>query len=184
MYVETTIVSYLSARKSADVIVVGHQQATRKWWRLRRPEFQLYCSQFVLDEAAQGDTDAARRRLRLLRQLPVLAASLAVQMLARKLIRSGGIPREAGIDALHIAVATVHGIDYLLTWNQRHIANAQKRNNLAAACAAEGFELPVICTPEELMEIDHVEGSDCRRSAPRPQEARRAVRSRPGRSLC
>lgn len=151
VYVETTIVSYLSARPSGDVIVAGHQQATQRWWRSRREAFQLYCSQFVLDEAAMGDAGAARRRLRLLRGLPLLSASPAVQRLARKLIRPGGIPAAASLDALHVAVAAVHGIDYLLTWNQRHIANAQKRNNLAATCAAEGFTLPIICTPDELM---------------------------------
>jgi hypothetical protein len=151
VYIETTIVSYLSARPSTDVVVAGHQQATHRWWRTRRREFELYCSQFVLDEAAQGDAGAARRRLRLLRGVPLLTASEEVQALAGRLIRPGGIPAEAAIDALHIAVAAVHGVGYLLTWNQRHIANAQKRNNLAAACAAEGFELPVICTPDGLM---------------------------------
>ena len=151
LYIETTVISYLAARRSTDVVVAGHQKTTRNRWRLRRHEFDRYGSQFVLDEAAQGDAIAARRRLRLLRDFPLLAATEAVQHLARRLIRPGGIPREADRDALHIAVAAVHGMDYLLTWNQRHIANAQNRNNLSATCAAEGFELPIICTPEELM---------------------------------
>ena len=151
VYIETTVISYLTARRSSDVVVAGHQKTTRNWWRLRRDQFEIYGSQFVLDEAVQGDPIAARRRLRLLRDFPLLAATQAVQDLARRLIRPGGIPREADRDALHIAVAAVHGIDYLLTWNQRHIANAQNRNNLSATCAAEGFELPIICTPEELM---------------------------------
>jgi hypothetical protein len=151
VYIETTVVSYLTARRSSDIVVAGHQRTTWNWWRLRRNHFELHCSQFVLDEAAQGDPIAARRRLRILRDFPLLTATEAVQDLARRLIRSGGIPPEADRDALHIAVATVHGMDYLLTWNQRHIANAQNRNNLSATCTAEGFELPIICTPEELM---------------------------------
>lgn len=151
VYIETTVISYLTARRSSDIVVAGHQRTTWNWWRLRRNHFELHCSQFVLDEAAQGDPIAARRRLRILRDFPLLTATEAVQDLARHLVRSGGIPPEADRDALHIAVATVHGMDYLLTWNQRHIANAQNRNNLSATCAAEGFELPIICTPEELM---------------------------------
>lgn len=151
VYIETTVISYLTARRTSDVVVAGHQKTTRNWWRLRRNRFQIYCSQFVFDEAEQGDPIAARRRLKILRNFPLLAATEAVQDLARRLIRSGGIPREADRDALHIAVAAVHEMDYLLTWNQRHIANAQNRNNLSATCAAEGFELPIICTPEELM---------------------------------
>ena len=151
VYIETSVVSYLAARRSADLIVAGHQETTRKWWRDRRGEFEAYCSELVIREASQGDPRVARRRVRSLTGLPVLQVSQAAELLAIRLMKSGGIPRQAPEDALHIAIATVHGMDYLLTWNCKHIANAEIRWNLSATCSAEGFVLPVICTPEELM---------------------------------
>lgn len=151
VYLETSVVSYLAARRSTDLIVAGHQETTRKWWRDRRRTFETYCSELVVREASRGDPRVARQRLRLLAGLPVLQVAEAAEQLAARLMKSGGIPREAPEDALHIAVATVHGMEYLLTWNCKHIANAEIRWNLSATCSAEGFVLPVICTPEELM---------------------------------
>jgi predicted nucleic acid-binding protein len=151
LYIETTVISYLAARRSRDLIVAGHQESTRKWWRERRGGFALFCSQLVVQEASAGDSDAVARRLRFLREVPVLVATDAIGELARRLTRSGGIPSEASEDAVHVAFAVIHGMDYLVTWNCRHIANAQIRNNLSATCYAAGYELPVICTPEELL---------------------------------
>ena len=149
-YIETTVISYLAAQASRHLIVAGHQKSTRKWWRERRRSFALFCSQLVVQEASAGDSKAAARRLRLLR-VPVLVATEAIGELARQLTRSGGIPREAPEDAVHVAFAVIHGMDYLVTWNCRHIANAQIRNNLSATCSMAGYQLPVICTPEELL---------------------------------
>ena len=150
-YIETTVISYLAAQTSRDLIVAGHQESTHKWWRERRRDFDLFCSQLVVQEASAGDSRAAARRLRLLRGVPVLVATEAIGELARQLTRSGGIPREAPEDAVHVAFAVIHGMDYLVTWNCRHIANAEIRNNLSATCSMAGYQLPVICTPEELL---------------------------------
>ncbi|MFY9344378.1 MAG: type II toxin-antitoxin system VapC family toxin [Planctomycetota bacterium] len=150
-YVETTIVSYLSGLPSRDLLTAAHQQVTRDWWA-KRDRFDLFVSQLVLDEASGGDALAARRRLADLVGLPILDVNDAVTSLAQVLIASRAIPAEAGVDALHVATATVHGMDYLVTWNCRHIANARMRHRIEAVCRSRGLEPPTICTPEELLE--------------------------------
>ncbi len=151
VYVETTVVSYLTARESRDLVVAAHQEVTREWWRRRRDEFELYCSQLVIQEASGGHKEAAQRRLQLLQPIPLLELNDAAKELARHLAKAAAIPRKATEDALHIALATVHGMDYLLTWNCKHIANAEMQRAVAATCRLWGYEPPVICTPEELM---------------------------------
>ena len=159
VYIETTIVSYLAAGPNRNVIVAGHQQTTHDWWELRKDGFELYSSQMVATEAGRGDASLANRRLELLKSLPVLDTNDEARALARALIERGPTPREEPEDALHIAVATVHGMHFLLTWNCTHIANAQMQLALYETCLSEGFELPRICTPTELMGEDyHVEG--------------------------
>jgi len=150
VYVETTVVSYLTARRTRDPIAVAHQAVTRRWWR-RRKRFDLYCSQVVVREAGEGDAQAAQRRLAALKGLPSLQTTDAVKGLAAALVTAAALPKKATEDALHIALATVHGMDYLLTWNCTHIANAQIRNVVAAVAYDHGYGVPVICTPEELM---------------------------------
>lgn len=152
VYIETTIVSYLTARPARDVVRRAHQRLTREWWRIRRPKFELYVSPVVLQEAAGGDPLPARRRLAVLRGLPVLAPTPEAVNLARALVTHGPVPRREDVDALHIAIAGVHGIEYLLTWNCAHIANAQMRAGIESVCRNLGYEPPVLCTPEELME--------------------------------
>ena len=151
VYLETSVVSYLLARPSRDLVVAAHQQVTREWWEERRDSFQLYVSQMVIHEASAGDPASARRRLEELAGFPLLALTEEAEALARDLIERGPLPRQAVEDALHIALATVHGMDYLLTWNCRHIANAQMRGAVNSVCALRGYDPPVICTPEELM---------------------------------
>ena len=151
-YLETTIISYLTAASSRDVVIAGHQQITRNWWD-RRSRFELYVSAAVVDEVARGDVAVARRRLAVLHDLPVLDLSAGVHQLAARLISKRAVPAPALVDAVHIAVAAVNEIDYLLTWNCRHIANAAVRGKIEETCRAEGLRAPVICTPEELMEI-------------------------------
>jgi len=150
VYVETTVVSYLTARKTRDAIAVAHQAVTRRWWR-RRKRFDLYCSQIVVSEAGDGDAQAAQRRLAALKGVPSLDTSDAVKRLAAALVKAAALPKKATEDALHIALATVHGMDYLLTWNCKHIANAEIRNVVASVAYDHGYGVPVICTPEELM---------------------------------
>ena len=152
VYLETTIVSYLASRPSRDLVLAAHQQITREWWEGRRGSFDLYVSQVVLDEAGDGDQGAARRRLDLVMSLAVLDITEDVVALAEKLISEGPLPREAADDAFHIALAAVHGMDFLLTWNCTHLANAQLLGAISAVLIRNGYLPPVICTPEELME--------------------------------
>jgi predicted nucleic acid-binding protein len=151
VYIETTIPSYLAARRSRDPIVAAHQQLTRNWWEFRRSDFDLYVSEPVLEEVAAGDAPLARERVSLLANIPVLAMTSTIIEVAESLVAAGTIPRKAAVDALHIAVATAYGCEFLLTWNCRHIANAEIRRAAALVVSRRGFELPVICTPEELM---------------------------------
>ncbi len=148
-YVETSVVSYLTAWPSRDLVRAAHQQVTREWWATRE-SFELYISQFVLDEAAAGDGVAAAQRLEALRDVPLLNVTEDVIRLATDLVAGGGLPAKARVDALHVAVATVHGMDFLLTWNCAHIANASTRGTIEELCRAAGFEPPIICTPLEL----------------------------------
>ena len=152
MYIETTVVSYLTARPSRDLVLRAHQQLTRTWWTTRGGDFELFISPLVLQEAGGGDSIRARRRVQALRGLPVLAATQESIELARLLVREGPIPRKAEVDALHVAIAAVHGIEYLLTWNCTHIANALMRSGIETICRRAGYNPPVLCTPEELME--------------------------------
>ena len=126
------------------MIIAGHQQITRDWWDRRRGDFQLYISQFVLDEAAPGDSVAASVRMKALRSIPLLDVTPDVVELASGTLRSGKIPRKAATDAAHIAIAAVHGMDFLVTWNCVHIANAVISKFLASICRNHGYECPVI----------------------------------------
>ena len=152
LYLETTIPSYLTSRPSKDLIVSAHQQITREWWRIRRDAFEIYTSQFVTDEAGEGDKKAAEKRLELLLPFSLLNVTESVLQLASAFLDKGIIPEKAARDAAHIAIAAVHGIEYLLTWNCTHIANAMISKKVQKICEQNGFLCPVICTPEELME--------------------------------
>jgi predicted nucleic acid-binding protein len=160
VYIETTIFSYLTARPTSDVIAGARQQGTRAWWASRREAFSLLISELVLEEAAAGDPDAAERRLAIARSLPLLEVTDAVSAFAPELRALARLPVRAGADALHIALAAVHGVEYLLTWNLRHIANAELRPRLEAACRTRGYRLPILCTPDELMGELSEGGSD------------------------
>ena len=151
LYVETTVPSYLTAWPSRDLIRAGHQQITREWWENRRAAFDLYISQFVLDEAGAGDAQAARERLVVLQDIPLLDLTEEVVELAEELKAALALPEQAATDAAHIAIAAVHGLHFLLTWNCRHIANAEMFATIERVCHERGYICPVICTPEELM---------------------------------
>jgi hypothetical protein len=156
VYLETSIISYLSARISRDLVVAGRQQITRNWWDSQMPNFSLFVSEFVLTESAEGDKTAAQKRLDILRLLSVLSTTREALDLANRFVSHKCIPKSAGIDALHVAVATVNGMDFLMTWNCTHIANATLRSHLALEADLAGYHLPVICTPEELFGGKHV----------------------------
>ena len=152
IYIETSIVSYLTAKSSADVRVTANWNATVEWWETRRAEFALFISEFVRAEAELGDRDAAKRRLEAIRGIPELEATEEARALGKALIAESAIPATAEIDAYHIAVAAVHGMEYLMTWNCTHIANAVMRAKIESVCRRHGYEPPTICTPQELME--------------------------------
>ncbi|MEW6744465.1 MAG: type II toxin-antitoxin system VapC family toxin [Planctomycetota bacterium] len=148
-YIETSIVSYLTALPSHDLIRAAQQQVTRDWWATRG-SFDLFASQFVLDEAAAGDEGAAASRLATLQEAALLEVTEEAILLAESLVAGGALPPKARVNALHIAMAAVHGMDYLLTWNCKHIANASLRGRIEDVCRSAGFEPPIICTPLEL----------------------------------
>ena len=149
---ETTIVSYLTARPSRDLITAAHQQITQQWWDTQQTRFDLFVAPPVMQEAQSGDPDAAARRIAALQGIPLLTLSEEAVGLAQALIEQGPLPANAVVDALHIAIAAVNGMHYLLTWNCTHIANAAIRSDIEDVCRARGYEPPVICTPEELLE--------------------------------
>jgi predicted nucleic acid-binding protein len=152
VYVESSVVSYLRSRTSRDLVLAARQQETRDWWENERQGFEVYVSELVLREISDGDQEAAAERLESLRDVPNLDLNDECYSLSKALLDSGAIPKKYPEDALHIAVAAVHGIDYLLTWNFRHINNAVRRSQIEKAVRDYGFECPVICTPEELTE--------------------------------
>ncbi len=159
VYIETTIPSYLVARPSRDIIIAGHQQGTQVWWDTRRNDFELFVSEIVVRECEAGDPVMAAKRLQIIEQIPMLGIPETVDFLAEQLITKGPLPRKAETDAAHIAIAATNGVDYLLTWNLRHIANAEMQESIRLVCQRAGFRLPVICTPEELLGEDYyVEG--------------------------
>jgi len=154
VYIETSIPSYLTARPSPDVRAEAWRQITTQWWDLEKPKYDLFTSELVLAEASCGDPEAAQRRIRSLDGVPELALTDDAKTLASDLISGGGVPVSAQADALHIAMASVHGIDYLLTWNSRHIDNAARKPVVRSICTAAGYSCPEICTPMELLSED------------------------------
>ena len=152
-YIETSIASYLTARGTTDLIGAGWQKATLDWWETQAHRFDLYVSTVTLEEASLGDADAAARRLEALAGIPVLEITDAGVGLAQALVDAGALPSKAVNDAFHVGVAAVHRMDYLLTWNFRHLDNAETKPAMRGVCAAHGLVLPEICTPHELMGV-------------------------------
>lgn len=152
VYLETSFISYLASRPSRDLIVAANQQISQEWWQTCRPRFDVFVSQLVLQETSSGDPALAQQRLNILPGIPLLELKPEALILAEALVDRGPIPRKAVEDALHLAVATVNGMDYLLTWNYKHLANATMRFQIEQACRQNGYQPPVICAPVELME--------------------------------
>ena len=151
VYIETTIPSFLTARPSGDLIAAGRQLLTRQWWEKNRLEYDLFVSEIVLDESGKGDPNAARLRLDVLEGLPLLKVDEPALVLTRAILKSGVIPGKAAADAGHVAVAVRYGMDFLLTWNCAHIANAAIWAPLSDLVQRDGYRLPIICTPDELL---------------------------------
>jgi hypothetical protein len=153
VYLETTFISYLVAFPSRDLLVAAHQQVTQEWWANRRSEFECLVSQVVIDEASVGDAAEVQKRLAIIGGLPVLAVTEPAETLTRAIMAAGILPPHAFPDAAHVALSAVHTVDYLLTWNCKHLANAQIARRITVVCWTLGHRMPIICTPEELMGV-------------------------------
>jgi predicted nucleic acid-binding protein len=156
VYLETSVISYLTARPRKTILGAAHQQITAAWWEGRN-DYELVVSESVLRECGAGDPGAAQRRLNSVAALPLLLINEQALHIAEARVTKGIVPTKAAEDALHIAVATVYGVDYLLTWNCRHIANPEMQRNIAAYLEQIGLFLPFICTPEELLGEENAE---------------------------
>lgn len=152
-YIETTVISYLAAKPSRDILVAGHQAVTAEWWENDLPKFRAVISGVVLDEISSGDAEAAAKRLTAVRDIEVLELTDQVRSLAAEYYDAIRLPDTARADALHLALATWHGIEFLVTWNCRHIANGRVRQIVERVNDFRGIASPVICTPEELLEF-------------------------------
>ena len=152
VYIETSVISYLTARPSNDIRAMANQNVTIEWWEMQRSNYDVFISEFVIAEAGLGHPDAISRRLEVIADIIELQATEEVRVLGQELIRRHALPDNAEIDAYHVAIATVNGMEYLLTWNCTHIANAHTRPKIEATCRALGYEPPIICTPQELTE--------------------------------
>lgn len=154
VYVETTIVGHAAGRIHPDPFVAARQQVTRDWWRNEASVFEIFISQLVLEECSEGDPSAAAERRELVKDIDLQESTDEVDDLAAALIAGKAIPASEPRDAFHIAIAAVNGVDYLLTWNCKHIANARLRSRIEQVCRDVGFEPPIICTPDELRSTD------------------------------
>lgn len=150
VYVETTIPSYLASRPSRDLIVAAHQQITEEWWERARSSFDLFISEAVLEEIRAGDPFAAARRLEIVQEFPVLALQEEILPLVTLYSQRLGLPPQARADLIHIAFAVTYKMDYLVTWNCKHIANGLVIRRLLEVNRELQRPTPVIVTPEEL----------------------------------
>lgn len=159
LYLETTIPSYLTARRSANLRIAADQQTTELWWESGRHEYDLFTSAVVIAEVSLGDAEMIAARLRVLGDVPRLERTPAVGLLTSELLRREIVPENAAADAAHIAFAAVHAMDFLLTWNCKHINNPHLIRRIEALCAEQDVKCPVICTPEELLPPSHDENT-------------------------
>jgi len=158
VYIETTLVSYLMARTKEGTVARQWQDWTADWWRLRRQGFECVTSPEVLREAAEGDTEMSRKRLEALSSCTLLLRTPAVDETAEAFLNGGALPPKAKADAAHLAFASVYKADYLLTWNFKHLANAVIQSQLRPIAQRRGLQLPIICTPLQLMGTIEYEG--------------------------
>ena len=152
VYIEPTVISYLAARPSSNPVLAARQRASQQLWEDYADRFEFVISDIVNNEVRLGDANAAQRRLEVISSLRVLEILPEVDVLGQKLLGTGAVPRNSEPDAQHIAIATVHGVEYLVSWNHKHIVNENKREHINQVCQAAGFQPTTLCTPIELME--------------------------------
>lgn len=150
VYLESSVISYYTSRPSRDLIIAARQEATREVWARMLGDCEAFVSAMVVQEITSGDSDAARARLEAIRNLPVLDVDNAVGALAQEIVNAGAIPEKYPEDAVHVAAATLNGMDYLVTWNLAHINNAGARRRIREVVERRGLVCPEICSPEEL----------------------------------
>ena len=153
VYVETTIISYLTSRPSRDLIVAAHQQITADWWENVRSQVECYISPFVIQEVSRGDEEMVKRRLEATQGMSVLALNGDIQKLAEEYVAAIKLPERAKLDAFHLAVAAWYRVDYVLSWNCKHIASGRVQKLLQSVNDTLNIHTPILCTPEELMEV-------------------------------
>jgi len=154
IYIETTVVSYFTAKPSRDIMIAGHQEATRELWTKLSTRYETYISALVFQEAGRGDPEQARMRLAAITKFAMLDIDNEARLLAEKIIAKKGIPSQYPEDALHIAVAAVNGIEVIVTWNFAHLNNPFTRNKVRKIVESEGYSCPEICSPDELLEVE------------------------------
>ena len=154
IYIETTVVSYFTAKPSRDIMIAGHQDVTREVWDQLTSNYETYISALVFEEAGRGDPNQARIRLAAMELFPLLSVNEEARLLAEKLIFNKAVPAEYPEDALHIAIAAVNGMDVILTWNFAHLNNPFTRRRVRQVVEGQGYECPEICSPEELLEVN------------------------------
>jgi hypothetical protein len=153
VYLETSVIGYLASRRSSDLVIAANQLLTLEWWDDHRMKFELFASQATVDECAAGDPIAAKERMRFLDGLPILAVDSQTQGIAQVLMQHVRLPQKAAVDAIHIATASLNKMDFLLTWNCKHIANPSFRHRIVSVLTDQGLTSPVICTPQELLNV-------------------------------
>ena len=150
VYVESSVIGYLASRPSRDLVTAARQTITLEWWEERRPQCEVYISTLVEEEISRGDSSAAKRRLAYVAEIPALEVTDQANTLAKELLKQRAVPKNSAEDALHIGIAAAAGMEYLLTWNFKHINNAETKTMIAKVIEAHGFVSPVLCSPEEL----------------------------------
>jgi hypothetical protein len=150
VYVESSVISYITAKPSRDLIVLARQALTIEWWESKRNKYDICISELVLQEIASGDPVAAQKRLDTVSNIQNLEITLAAKELASVLISEGAVPQNSLEDALHISTVAVQGVEYLLTWNFKHINNASTRTKITQVIENFGYVSPILCSPEEL----------------------------------
>jgi predicted nucleic acid-binding protein len=153
LYIETTVISYLTARRSKDSIAAAHQRITKEWWDKALPLFEPFISPFVIEEISKGDEQAAKLRIEKVSSMPLLKISPEARRLADAYFSAVGLSEKARMDSYHLAMATWHGMDYLVSWNCTHIVSGRVRRIVEEVNAPFGLKTPILCTPEELMEV-------------------------------
>jgi predicted nucleic acid-binding protein len=159
VYIETSIISYLRQKPAKDVVTASHQLLTHRWWDSERGNYDLVVSQYVVDEASAGDPALAADRLNILTGIPRLPGDPEIDRIAEEILTRAILPPKAAVDALHIATVAHHRIQYLLTWNCKHIANAKILPRIYRVLTDLGIPIPIICTPEELLGDDPEAGN-------------------------